>query len=254
MGSLPWDMIGAIIGGVSFLLTLLVEWNKLGTWRRIIIALVIGAVAFFIVVLVAPLLFPPSGGTPTATPTAITNSDFLFSENFEDNSADGFINKVGLWMVVSETGGNKVLDVNSMDSSVEYPTIQFGEASWKDFIFETRVNMVDYSLSSEAPLTSIVFRGNYKVAFTPYWKGFDLVYEQPEPPWISIAGRTRETQKNTWYTVRIEAKDSQVNVFLDDKLTISETLPFEKSGPFGFATWPKVHIQFDDIKIQPIDK
>jgi hypothetical protein len=206
--------------------------------------------------IVLALTSNPTGKPPTL-PTSVpqelpaTNNDFSFFENFEDGSADGFKNKLGLWVVVSEVDGNKVLDVNSMGSSTEYPTIEFGELSWKDFIFESRVNLVDYSPSNDAPLTSLIFRGNYSIAFTPYWSGFDLVYK---PGWDIIAGRTTAIQRNTWYSVRIEANGSQINIFLDDKLTIAETVSHESSGSFGFGTWPEVHIQFDDISIKPISK
>jgi hypothetical protein len=69
MESLPWDMIGVIIGGLSFLLTLLVDWKELGKWRRVIVALVIGAVVFFIVSMIVPLIFPPSTSQTTPDPS-----------------------------------------------------------------------------------------------------------------------------------------------------------------------------------------
>jgi len=249
MESLPWDMIGAIIGGLSFLLTLIVEWNKLGTWRRIIIALVIGVVTFLIVISVAPLLFP---SIPTKTPTLTTNDGLLFSENFEDGSADGFTNESGKWTVISEANGNKVLDVNSMDSSDSYhPSIAFGESSWKDFVFESRINIIDYNPSNDAPLASIFFRGNYRVAFTPYWKSFDLVYS---PSWNIISGITFDTQKTAWQLVRVEANGSKINVFLNDTLVMSDTVSQDSSGSFGFEIVPKAHVQFDDITLKLLSR
>lgn len=247
MGSLPWDMIGAIVGGLSFLITLIVEWNKLGAWRRIIIALVIGVIVFFIVKLVASLLFP---NVSTATPTIMDG--ISFSENFEDGTADGFTNQSGDWAVVSESNENKVLEINSMDASYSYhPSIAFGESSWKDFVFESRINIIDYSPSNDAPLASIFFRGNYRVAFTPYWKAFDLVYS---PSWNIISGITFDTQKTTWQLVRIEANDSKINVFLNDKLVMSDTISQESSGTFGFEIIPKAHLQIDDITLKVLSE
>jgi serine/threonine protein kinase len=211
--------------------------------------------------LLSPIHTPSATNTPKDMPTLISthtskftatpNTDFLFSEDFEDGLADDFKNKLGLWIVVSETSTNKVLDINSMDSSSEYPSIEFGEASWNDFIFESRVKFVEYSPTNDAPLTSIVFRGNYSVAFTPYWKVFGLVFN---PPYTVITERTQVTQKNIWYLVRIQAEGSQFNVYLDDRLMISETVSRNSSGLFGFGIWPRVHIQFDDIVIKPIAK
>lgn len=183
------------------------------------------------------------------TPSTV-NDQINFQDNF-DNGLDKFKNKLGLWTILSEANGNRVLDINSMDTSIEYPTIEFGESSWKDFIFESRINIIDYSLSNQAPLASIRFRGNYKVAITPYWKSFSLVFDRP---WKVIDDRTIEILKNRWYFIRIEVKGSDVNVFLENKLVMSDTIPRESSGLFGFSTWPRAHVQFDDVVIKPMDK
>lgn len=76
MTSLPWEMIGAIFGVLSFILTLIVEWNKLGVWRRSIIAFLIGMSVFGIIIFI-PTILPPQPPTSTDTPTSIvtTSSD-----------------------------------------------------------------------------------------------------------------------------------------------------------------------------------
>ncbi|MCZ2128247.1 MAG: DUF1080 domain-containing protein [Anaerolineales bacterium] len=187
--------------------------------------------------------------TSPSIPTTPTSADktIVFQENFDDGAPIEFKYKVGLWEVVSNADGNRALDINSMDSSIEYPVIEFGKPEWKDFIFESRVNIVDYSVKNDAPLASIRFRGIYKIAFTPYWKSVELVLD---PPWKSVSERTIEIRRNTWYSVRIEVADSTVNVFLDDKLTLSETISSEVAGMFGFSTWHNAHVQFDDITIR----
>jgi hypothetical protein len=67
MKSLPWDMIGAIFGGLSFLLTLFIESHKLGILRRVILALTIGSGVFLAVYFIPPLIITPSVVTPTPT-------------------------------------------------------------------------------------------------------------------------------------------------------------------------------------------
>jgi hypothetical protein len=197
---------------------------------------------------------PPegSGGFPTPASTSPSDNEaaippsaaLTFSENFEDGSADGFTYQSGNWIVVSEANGNKILDINSMDTSADNPSIAFGEASWENFVFESRIRIVDYGPSNDAPLASIYFRGNYRVAFTPYWKAFDLVYA---PSWNIISGITFDTQKNIWYVVRVEAHDSKLDVFLNDMLVMSNTVSQQSSGPFGFEIISKAHVQLDDI-------
>ncbi len=209
------------------------------------------------IVILVWLMLRLAGESPAVVPyqnpipvTSTPSNPLIFSENFEDGSADGFKNKTGLWMVVSETNGNKVLDANSMglNSSSETPSIEFEESDWEDFVFESRVNMIDYSPSNDAPLMSIIFRGEYRVTFTPYWKSVNLVHT---PPWTDLVIRQIGPQKNIWYSIRIEAKGSQINIFLNDQLIINEKVSHISSGIFGFATWSGVHIQYDDISIKP---
>lgn len=175
----------------------------------------------------------------------------VFNEDFENGLGEAFTNKRGFWSVVADSNGNQVLDVNSMDTAIEYPVIDFGDSTWRDFVLETRFRIVDYTDSNDAPLASIRFRGNYKVAFTPYWKSVDLVLD---PSWQIISARTIETHKNTWYSLLIYAAERDVYVFLDEQLVLMDTLRQEYSGEFGFATWPEAHVQFDDLTIRLIKK
>lgn len=199
------------------------------------------------------LIFRLSGNfpsfTPTATPlpspTTTLSGDFYFSENFDDGSADGFVNKVGLWNVVKDESLNNVLEVNSKQVP-EYPKIEFGNAAWKNFIFQTKIRIVDYA--GGAPLASVHFYDHYLIAFTPFYGSVDLVYESP---WKVLAGRTLGIKKNEWYSLRIETNDSEIKVFMDNTLIINEKVASNYAGAFGFSGWPGVILQFDDIFIGP---
>lgn len=180
-----------------------------------------------------------------------TKTQVVFDEDFENGMGDAFTNKLGFWSVVADSNENHVLDVNSMDSAIEYPVIDFGDSAWHDFVLETRMRIVDYAASNEAPLASIRFRGNYKVAFTPRWKSVDLVLD---PPWKIISARTIETHKNTWYSLLIYVAEQDVYIFLNEQLILKDTLQQKYSGGFGFATWPEAHVQFDDLIIRQIEK
>lgn len=67
----PWEMLGAIIGVLSFLLTLSLEWNRLQQqgWHRILLPLLVGGLVTFAVVKLPALLTsaPLTGGAPAAT-------------------------------------------------------------------------------------------------------------------------------------------------------------------------------------------
>jgi hypothetical protein len=224
--------------------------NTIGSVARVLFWLVVlvGSIIilFWLILRLSekPLISSPQSSTETL-PTTNSVSDFYFAENFDDGSVDGFTNKTGLWIVTKDENDNNILEVNSMNTP-EYPGIEFGKADWKNFIFQVRIRIVDYV--GDAPLASLRFRDKYVVAFTPFYGSVDLVYE---PSWKVLAGRTLAITKNKWYSMRIETKDTQVKVFLDDSLIINENVTYNASGALGFSGWPNVILQFDDVVVSP---
>jgi len=201
------------------------------------------------------MIFPQptstSGFPGISTLLEQTDTRVIFDENFEKSMGNEFTNKRGFWAVVPDSNGNQVLGVNSVTTSSEYPIIDFGSSTWRDFVLETRLRIVNYTDSNDAPLASIRFRGNYEVTFTPFWKSVDLVID---PPRQIISARTIELHKNRWYSLLIYATGRDLYIFLDEHLIFQDSLEQEYSGEFGFATWPEVHIQFDDLAFRLIDK
>jgi serine/threonine protein kinase len=188
--------------------------------------------------------------SPTVTPNTQIDDPILFQANFENGTTDGFSNKVGLWQVVPDESGNKVLEIDSTNApSSEYPEINFGNPTWTNYVLELRTRMVDYSSTNDAPFDNIKFRGNYKVAFTPYWKNFGLV---TDAPWKEISNRSISLSKNTWYTVKIEVNGPKILVYLDGKLMLNENDTRFTSGDLGLGGWPNTRLQFDDIVVSRV--
>ncbi|GAB4501632.1 MAG: hypothetical protein Fur0035_11750 [Anaerolineales bacterium] len=244
------------------------QWHKRALWPFSLLLFV--AMAFIVIFAASPLLiFNNAQKTPithratnshanllTTAPDIVTilnkyDNAIVFDEHFENGLSEEFTNKRGFWSVISDQNKNHLLDINSMDTDIEYPVIDLGNSVWKDFLLQTRVRIVDYVDTNDAPLVSIGFRGNYKVAITPYWNSIDLIFHSP---WKVISARTIEIQKNNWYRVAIYASGSDVYVFLDDTLIIHDVLNEKYSGGFDLATWPRAHIQFDDIQIRRLEK
>lgn len=120
MQSLPWDMIGAIVGVLSFVLTLIVEREKLGPWRGFVIALVIGFAVFLIVNLVAPRLFPSQTQAPI----------IALSDNF-DNGDSGY--DTSLWECESECSVENISTNNgvlNLKREHEGWSALFSQRSW----------------------------------------------------------------------------------------------------------------------------
>jgi len=199
------------------------------------------------------LISPPSATLETPDLSGLlenAQTQTVFAQNFENTWADDFTNRRGMWDTVSDGAANRALDVNSMDTFIEYPVLDFGNPNWRDFVLETRIKIVEYTDENGAPLASIRFRGHYKIAFTPYWKSIELVFD---PPWEILSARTIAIEQNTWHTLVIYAAGRDVYVFLDGDLILKDVLKPEYAGDFGFATWPGAHVQFDDLRILQIE-
>ena len=205
MQPLPWDMIGAIAGVLSFLLTLLVEWKNLGTWRRIAIALVIGIAAFLAVNSVAPLLLPLPSATPTenplsANPPAITETvsptgQLVVDENFDNGTDNGFSSLSGNWKVIDDgTGKNMVLETkNGTDN--KWSHIEFGPSDFLNGTIEYSVRLINYNTSSQdGGKTSLQWRekqwgdNSYALDIQPYFGHFTLDYQgaYPSNEWVNL--------------------------------------------------------------------
>jgi hypothetical protein len=260
MGSLPWDMIGAIIGGLSFLLTLIVEWDKLEAWRRIIIALVIGVGAFIVINLFAPLLFPPQEVAPTeilpaATETATSFGQLIYDENFNDGTDDGFFYENGNWSIVDDGSGNKVLESGKSNN---WSYARFGPTNFSNGTIEYRVRLTEYDSSNysglaflifrEQPQASYIFASDYKYLTLDFkYTGDDTSYK-----WTEIDNGTTsfDLQKNKWYSVRVTVSGNRILVYLDQRLAIDTTDSRLTNGKikFGSASFSTV-AQFDDVRV-----
>jgi serine/threonine protein kinase len=67
-----------------------------------------------------------------------------------------------------------------------------------------------------------------------------------------FANQRMPFSNGTWYKLRIEAKGSEIRVYLDDNLILHGTSNYLKSNIVGIATWSgndKYMFYFDDIKV-----
>ncbi len=177
-----------------------------------------------------------------------TNSDggeyILFEDSFEN--ADNWTLQAG-WHI-------EVEDSNSVLSGENHSWADYnGEDMWTDFIFETRVKLID-------GFAHINYR---KSGAGRYFIGFrqDSIYIDKEKPWGTFPGPSVSVPAvfnlNQWYTVKIVGMHgNQILIFVDDEeyiFYIDDSGEPLLSGTIAFETLEDSHVHFDDVLVYLFD-
>jgi len=190
-----------------------------------------------------PLAYAPP--TPTPTATAVPASAILYSEDFENGTPDGWIVYVGTWSVEEEENGNHFWRGRGPSN---YPQAWLSStgAPWTDYAFETRIRVVRGTVF-------VCIRADEGAEFyTAYmnshdgWFSFaDYVGREFKP----FGGRDYAIATNRWYTVRFEAQDDALRLFIDDRLVGTAHRSSRTQGGVGYYMGGGDEIHFDEIRI-----
>ncbi len=71
--------------------------------------------------------------------------------------------------------------------------------------------------------------------------------------WTSLSEQPFTFQSDQWYTLRLEARNDQFTVDIDNYPTISTSDTRLQQGRLYLELGPGAVIEFDDIKIGPLD-
>lgn len=172
------------------------------------------------------------------------NRSALFSEDFSSGEASGFKIINGIWSVVDDGSGNKVLEGNGGQ-------ITFGP-DLEDFNLKLRIKIIQGS-----DPVDIYFRKHlyefYTLFIHPNESIVDLAFVtvNPPQPWSieHIKVPVYTVKSGQWATVRIEAVDDQIKVFIDGFELINVTNSKLRNGIFGINCDNDSIVQIDDIII-----
>ena len=97
MENMQWEIVGAVFGVLSFILTIVIEWHKPNV-RKFFFALIIGGAVFAIIYSIPSII--PASPTPTTTsqntktpsPTTATENISYIFDSFSNGAFDGSIN------------------------------------------------------------------------------------------------------------------------------------------------------------------
>lgn len=202
----------------------------------------------FIAVATPPATVQP-GKTPMpvtspAPPSPIPPVSILFQENFEDNKLLPFSYiENGSWKRLPDETGNQVYEIDNLTGN---PQIRFGSGDWKNYAIEFRTRILDFKSSESTVFCNFRLQGNnyYQLIIDP--QTITLDYGQP----FQVLGRKSiSIGKGIWYSIRLEAQEMKIRVFLDNNLMIDTTDSRLSQGDITLGAAPGTYAQFDDIRV-----
>lgn len=191
--------------------------------------------------------------TATYTSTPILPGTMLIDENFEDEFSQGFVVSRGLWRYETEEDGNVVW---AAETTGGYATIDFGELFWRNYSVEYRVKFID--IGAGVPGATLSFRYGctnqggcdaYIQSLSPYWDAISLEIMEDSSGWQRMNQVELNVRTDVWYTVRVLAQGENLQVFLNDNLTLNYRDDRIAYGGLQLGVGPNTYAQFDDIRV-----
>jgi hypothetical protein len=249
MQPLPWDMIGAIFGVLSFILTLIIEWNRLGSRSRILIALLIGTSVFFVVRAIPSIINPPLS---------------LPYDDFNNPKFDGTYNS-NLWeytgtthVKVRQANGSIVFSTNDTDSPGTNNSLEpISPKSWKLTEFRVMESRLLLSGERKGQKGMIKIQAVLNVQNSVFFIECQLVNKAANHAsfWCNFANDEYWTNNyqyeyettpidvgyNEWHTARFEINPTTIEIryYFDNKL-IGSFIPKDANILRNATVYPQI--------------
>ena len=211
---------------------------------------------------------PVSSSTPTPIPTFTTTivptstgtnalsqidpSSVLFEQNFDNGKHDGISLYQTYWEMDQGDNGNEFLCSIPGDY---YAGLNFGQSSWTNYTLELRFKELDHQAGLGSTV-AIYFR--YDPSTNIGDAGLldidshfaDLLLNQPSE---GVSHGVFLTEKDTWYTMRVELAGQNIKFFIDNQLVGSGTDSTFIYGMANFSVSPHEKICVDDFRAWALD-
>lgn len=172
----------------------------------------------------------------------------LFSDDFEDGNDNGWTQETGSWSVVTDEGSKRY--EQGTYTTAEYRT-STGNTSWDDYTFEVDVQPLSFDGNS-AIFINFRYSDNSNT-YRAVIHGYNQLRLQKKVSGAltELANESYTFNTGTIYTIRLEAVGTNLKVYVNDNLEISETDASHSSGEIALATW-KTTANFDNVLVQSI--
>lgn len=188
----------------------------------------------------------------TPTPTAYSPGTILLDENFEDGQMQGMsIN--GNWTVLSDETKNRVADSESTGGG---NFIGFGSEAWDNYLLEFRIRFLsttNQGIGLEFRRTCDSSQGCLRYVLFLNVDSINLYFDSPQAPYTPIQASTYSFDTQSWYDVRVEARNSNIKIFVNNSLIIEANDSNLAKGSFLFGV-ENNHVQIDDLRIVALDR
>lgn len=189
-----------------------------------------------------PQLTAPEAA-PTATPIEALPPVTLFQQNFEtdpqSSTNDGF-------QLHTENNTNHIL---CNEDSAGYTAMYFGKDFWSDYAVELQVKALAYAQDPYVTVSARLDPSNqvgYYGALNFLTGSQNLAYNDP---YEDLGTKNAVVTLNKWYTLRIEALESNISFYIDNQLIATGNNTQRTQGKAGFFASPHTQVCLDNIHI-----
>lgn len=188
----------------------------------------------------------------------IANSnEILFEDDFEDGKiqlAKFWEGGQYIWNVVDDGTGNKVYDANNLEGKFDLPRVILGSTEWDNYEINLRFRILEQPHSNSS--FNLSFRSSDKLR--DYQLNFNTVtnyvilahyFDVGIGKYERIAQESFNLETEKWHSVRIRAKDDNIQVFIDQILLFNIIDTNHPKGNIALAAAKEIHVQIDDIQI-----
>lgn len=188
------------------------------------------------------------------------NAEILFYDDFNDSNADGWEEIIGApWTVIDGEYEQNLSGVNVLSRTFA------GDESWSNYSLQ--VDMiglagVDKIIDFRRQLDNDSW---YGFVIRSNWSGEDeilLKKHANDPTGIVAAVAQYPTQRDVWYTVRVELHDENIKLYIKERSAESFDLvmdyydvdPVVTNGKIGFTCWTGAvgacHVRYDNVIVE----
>jgi hypothetical protein len=185
--------------------------------KRKSLALIIGLVVFMLV------LIP--GGLNAAT---------LFSDNFDDGNATGWIVQYGTWSVVQDSGSYVYYQ-----SSLNEGRTSAGSSGWTNFSVEARVKVDNFNGSNRAYVCGRYKDGNNYYAASLMSNTIEI-RKKLSGSSSTLVSKSYPIATGTWYTVKLVLNGSNISMYINGTQQLTATDSSIISGALGLIAYKVV--------------
>lgn len=177
----------------------------------------------------------------------------LLEDDFEDGDARGWALETN-WGVVQDDSGNYVLEARN----TRWQEARQGKTDWQDYALEFKAKIIQ---SGAIPEIQVLVRRDTRrqgcQGFRLYLGG-DTTFIVPDAGgdaiWNCFGQQTKSYSvnyvPNQWYSIRIEAFQTQIQVYVDGNRVISLDIDEPLyTGAITFIGTPDAIVQYDDVRV-----